>query len=274
MKLIIDNSIVLTNAISANAKNLYLNLLNFAHDSVTCYPTHNYIAEKLNISSRTVIRYMAELYKYGLLKVYREDGKLKANNNYIIVPVEWVDFETTYTEEDYVLNLAEYEALKSKILDFYETEGEKIIANSTPVIEEPKKAKQPRVVKTLDVRYEEVMEKTKKNSEYKYNASDCCVIFAKYLQDTKGLQCSISNARNNSIMKKNLVGASNSDIELVIKTFIDIYDTTFKSEKYPTPEINSLGVSWVLNKVVSIVAQKKKYEIAQTDTDICYDVAY
>lgn len=271
MKIVIDNKLILTRAISANAKDLYLNLLNFAMDSVTCYPTHDYIAEKLNVSSRTVIRYMQELYNYGLIKVYREDKRLKANNNYIIVPVEWVDFETTYSEKDYILTKPQFEELKIKILDFYESEGEATINEDKP---KAKKEKKPRVIKTIDIRYEEVMAKVKKKPEYRYNASDCCVIFAKYLQDVKGLQCSVSNAMNNAIMKKALVGAENSDIELTIKTFIDMYDTNFKKDKFPNPEIRQLGQDWILNRVVTAVAQKKKYEQTITKTDICYDVAY
>lgn len=270
MKLVIDNKLILTRAISPSAKDLYLNLLNFAMDSVTCYPTHDYIAEQLDVSSRTVIRYMDELYKYGLVKVYRED-RLKANNNYILVPVEWVDFETTYTEEEYTLSLERFEDMKAKILDYYEAEGQALIDESTA---KTKKEKKTRTVKTLDVRYEEVMEKVKTKENYKYNASDCCIIFAKYLQDTKGLQCSVSNARNNAVMKKALVGAENSDIELTIKTFIDMYDTTFKGGNFPTPEIRQLGLDWILNKVIIAVKQKKKYEETISKAEICYDEAY
>lgn len=253
MKITIDKEFALTQAISAKAKNLYLILLTYAYDQASCFPTIATLSKDLGGKDRNTINLMNELKEIGLVKVYRPDTAIKSNNRYILMPTEWVDYETKYDKATYTLTLDEFEELKAKIIAFYEENG---IEDLHPeLVEGGLDADKPAKAKTkgkslLEAQYEVLQDKLNKDPNYKYNATDCVVVFAKYLKDTKGQQCKVNGRENKRIMKEKLVGLNNADIDLFIKTYIDMYDTNFKSPKYSTISISSLDHDWIFNKVL------------------------
>lgn len=265
MKMMVYSSFALTRAISYRAKNMYLVLLTYAQDQASCFPTINTLAETLQESDSTVKRALRELKEIGLIRVYRPNTALKSVNRYIIMPTEWVDYETTYSEDMYTLSEAEFEELKAKIIEFYESNG---IEDLHPELtEEDTKVNKPKKSTSLDARYEELQAKLSKNPKYKYNASDCVVVFAKYLKDSKGQQCKITSTVNKQIMNDRLVGLNNADIDLFMKTYIDMYDSHFRSDKYPSVSISSLKHDWIFNKVL-VRAEAIKSTTATTKQEL------
>lgn len=266
MKITIDREFALTTAISPKAKNLYLILLTYAHDQASCFPSIDKLSTDLDGSEKTTRRALLELKEIGLIKVYRDTTKLKGNNNYIIMPTEWVDYETKYTADTYNISKEEYEASKLKIINFYEEQG---IKDLHPELVESTEGDKPKDTPktTLEARYNEVKAKAAKNSNYKYNASDCLVIYAKILKDKKGQVCKFNSTNNKTVFKDRLVGLDNEDIELFINTYIDMYDSTFRTDKYPAPTVKSLAQDWLFNSVL-VKAQAIKDMTAKENTEL------
>jgi len=63
---ILDNTLITSN-ISDGAYRLYTLLLSMAYNKNTCYPSQNYLAEKLHKSIRTIQRYLNELINAKLI---------------------------------------------------------------------------------------------------------------------------------------------------------------------------------------------------------------
>lgn len=261
MLMTIDKDFALTTAISPKAKNLYLILLTYAQDQTSCFPSVDKLSGDLAGSEKTTRRALNELKEIGLIKVYRASTNLKGNNNYILIPTEWVDYITKYTEKDYNISEDEFNALKDKIVAFHEANGIKDLHPELVEETETKAKKVKRTTKppkTLETRYEEVKAKVAKNPDYQYNSADCVVIFAKLLQDKKGQTCNLRSVQYNKLMKDKIVGAPNDYIELFLETYINMYDSTFRTERYPDVGLLSLHKDWIFNKVYTKVQAIKE----------------
>ena len=265
--MVVDTNICDTHVLSDKSKMLYINLLSLSIQSNRdFYPSIIWIAKKLNKSERTLQREMAELKRYGLIRIYR-DRKLKSNNNYIIIPLDWVDFVHTYDDSyTYIDTLEEFEKVKADIRAFYESECESDVRDVDVVVKTVKK-KVKREVKPLEVKLKLLEDKIIKNPNYSYNGYDCCLIFNKYLKKYRPtLDISVSNAFNNTIMKTVFGELDRDDVEFVLETFIKDYEKINPDAiKYPVPEIKQFSYDWLRNKIFTYCLKLKESQNAVVD---------
>src|SRR5688572_23065540 len=81
----VPNTILKRRDISPGAKLTYVMLLSYAHKQDRCFPGQKRLADDIGAGVRSVIRYMQELVKEGLLRVKRR-GLGKTNVYYL---AEW-----------------------------------------------------------------------------------------------------------------------------------------------------------------------------------------
>lgn len=84
---LISRNVMRDKNISASAKTVYCYLVSFAGNKGVCYPSLELIRNELGFSKNTLNKYMKELRKSGLVKVFRlqnEENNLLSNNIYEI----------------------------------------------------------------------------------------------------------------------------------------------------------------------------------------------
>lgn len=74
----IPNAVIFAPGLSANAKQTYATLLSYAWKENECFPGQERLAEALEVSLRTVQRYLDELRAYGLIS-WRQQGLNQPN---------------------------------------------------------------------------------------------------------------------------------------------------------------------------------------------------
>ena len=242
-----------------------MNLLNKSYEYVDSFPSIPTLATEIGVSSRTVDRYLKELRKYGLIRIY--NAKFQGSNNYAVIPVEWVDFETTYEYCDIIIgSLEEFEELKAKIRAYVEQE----LVDSG--FEEPlKKAKKKTKgtnsddsLNRLDIRLEDVNKKCEDES-YKLNGADCGVLFANEMRK-RGLLSPLDGKVDNAKLKRTFKDIDNDTTRLLIEVFVRDYEKivdAWSLNKHPAPSIAGICYTGLFSKLVLYVGkleERKKHD--------------
>lgn len=262
--MIVPTKLLELNVVSHQAKVLYLHMLSFAYDNVTCYPSLETLAKRMACSDRTIMRYSDELRKYGLIKYVR--GYNRQSSRYVLIPMEWVE-EKEVPEEEQDLTPTEFERLTKKIKKFYEEQGKKLTTKN--------KSKTSRVVMTREALIGKLKEDLK-NPDYKLTQGDYAYYFAWKLQEIRGELYDPKSAkdkgRSDFIALKQMFIDNNLSQELNLK-IIEVYIATFKelheSEKFPRPYVKLLRPAFVFNQIKRLAEEQLRIEAElNTDEDI------
>lgn len=245
MKLLLDDKII-DSAITPQALKLYLKLVSMSGDKGTCFPTQEHLAEKLNLTSRSIRIYINELKEWGLIKVYRDRSIKKAVNHYAVIPVEWVDMKNKIkgTEAD-IKNLEDFETLVEDIANYYKEEFS-LISKIEETIDEKS---------SLNERLEEI--KNKKINNKKLSSKDFVVIFAGAMKEKYPRSSINVNSQKNSEIIKNCLMSIDGFIDEEIENFLKFYVENYSrlgldkiNKNYTKPNLNGLKKDWLFNKVV------------------------
>lgn len=255
---IIPTKVLISDKLSDKAKIVYFLLNKYAYDKITCYPSIQTMKEELDVTKITISRALEELRKYGLIKVYRE--ATFSHNNYIIIPVEWLDFKEVGEEEYYIENKEEYSNLCEKIKLYYEEYGIEITSK--------KKKKGNRKVKTPQDIINEIDGKIVEGEVL--TIGDYAKYMFKRVYEEYGQVISYSGVKVNSIFKKLFEGKDKDEVLLIIDCFVEMYEANFKREGFEMPLPQYLGVTWIYNKVINRVNAKKRDMTEVEELDITF----
>ena len=233
--MLVPKKLLLMGDISPSAKVLYLHILSYAYDQVTCYPSVNTLADCMECSERAVSRYLQELKIYGLIKYVR--GYNGKSNRYIIVPIEWVDGERV-NEADYDLTESEFMEYASKVKEFYSDKAK------------PKKNGGKRGGSGNRTKIIKELLEHLKDPNYKLKIGDVAYYFSYKLQEKKDYVYSPKQA--DFIMLADVFKLDSMSRELaleIIDIYIDNYDSMYKTDKYKYPLLTHLKFSSVFNSM-------------------------
>jgi DNA-binding transcriptional regulator YhcF (GntR family) len=219
-------------------KIVYLLILDYSRDNVIAFPSIEKLADQLDVSESTITRATKSLRERGFIRVYRRHWK--AVNNYILVPLEWVDEQFVESEEQYIDQEDAYNSYVDEIKDFYH-----------------RKAGVTEFAKSGIEQIEEKIEE----ENYDFDAKDLVMIFVKYMKDIKDIAYSVSWGRDKKLMNDIFIKEQcidGKDALDIIKKFIKVYDDEFKRKGYEYPEIRWLKVEWIFTKVVKLLLLEEK----------------
>lgn len=214
---IVSNELILTNEINNSAKMLYMTLCTIAEDLNHIQISEKRLAEKMDISDRTIRNCLKDLENFGLIAKFRKT--LKEVQTYIVIPYEIRRKVEINTDEEFEELLREVQIFLKNELDG-------------------------------NVERKQVEEKIDKNKTF--NTYDYCKYFADKVKQEKGMVVNYSNSRTLSIMKRVTKGKSQEENLKLIDIFISVYDRKFKKQGYEFPTIESFGTSWIYNIVVDM----------------------
>ncbi|MGL5460741.1 MAG: helix-turn-helix domain-containing protein [Cetobacterium sp.] len=248
-RVIIPINLMLDNELEDKAKILYTILLDESYGVYNCTISQNKIAEKLNVTDRTIRNALNSLVKKGLILTL---SRFKQVNKYIIMPYEWVGKYTKVEDEE------EFNKILKEVQDYFNNELN------------PQVKKRTSRIKTTEDIIKDIDNKIENNKEL--SITDYCKYFYKKAYEKYGIITKYSGVKYNSIMKRIMEGRTPQEVLQIIDTYITIYENRFKKEGFENPTIEGLGTTWIFNIVVDIA--RRHINTTVNNGDIEEDVDY
>lgn len=221
-------------------KVVYMLIKSYSRDNIIAFPSLESVAESLGVSISTIKRATKKLKERGYIKVYREH--YKSVNNYIFIPVEWVDGEILDADEYYIDDEEEFNDLVEKIKKYYADRADYTDFTKSKM---------------------ELLEEKLDEKDYNFTAEELVLVFVKYMREIKDIAYSVKWGRDIKIMQRVFIEEQYIDGEdavNLIRKFIEVYDERFKREGYESPQIRYLGVDWIFTKVLRLLILEEEAE--------------
>lgn len=226
--------------LSDSAKLMYLAIVDYSYNNTHCFPSQETLAEELGISVRWAKKQLQELREFGLIKVCQRAG---SSNVYVLTPLGMVENlkredVIPVPEEEQFIPEDKLEKLLKKNADFMEAQG--------AIVGRARKTKEQHWSARVDS-YLKKLADGKELNEY-----DLCVAFALRYEQRYGKRYAVNWRADSDVIHAQLLsaGITGNEAIMVLETFVDMYDETFRSPDYPVPRIVQLKLDWIYQRVL------------------------
>jgi hypothetical protein len=242
-----------------------LAIASYMDENGSCYPTQEQIGERIGVSRKTAGKYINDLLEE------RIDGKplivREKKRNPAISPNEFSVYTVLPLSQVAIFNgtiepVGKVDALTKGKNDSSLREpamGKGVPTNKNHIKQEP--------LNNNQLEHDNEIEEAPTNTVVFNNAKDVLTFWASKYRETYGVNCSINWKREVPMIKNKIIKTYTvSQIEQIILTIFQEYDSRWANNSYPRPTVGQL-CSWLADKALAVAdqveAEKQAFENAQ-----------